>query len=67
MSELRPLHRLFDLSWTDFFQGTAIGVEPEMDLSLKQQFIDLVLIRKGPEPIPRLLPDGSRTWQYTTW
>src|SRR2546423_10190667 len=29
-----------------------------MDLSLKQQFVDLVLIRKGPEPIPRPLPDG---------
>src|SRR6266700_170549 len=29
-----------------------------MDLSLKQQFVDLVLIRKGAEPIPRRLPDG---------
>jgi hypothetical protein len=52
------LHRLFGLSWIDFFQGTTIGVETEMDLSLKQQFIDLVLIRKGPGPIPRPLPDG---------
>ncbi len=58
MSEPRPLHRLFGLSWIDFFQGTAIGVETELDLSLKQQFIDLVLIRRGPEPIPRPLPDG---------
>jgi hypothetical protein len=58
MSEPRPLHRLFGLSWIDFFQGTAIDVETEMDLSLKLQFVDLVLIRKGPEPILRRLPDG---------
>jgi len=58
MSEPRPLHRLFGLSWIDFFQGTAVGVETEMDLSLKQQFIDLVLIHKGPGPIPWRLPDG---------
>jgi hypothetical protein len=49
---------LFGLTWIDFFQGTAIGVETEIDLSLKQQFIDLVLIRKGAGPIPRPLPDG---------
>ena len=58
MSELQPLHRLFGLSWIDFFKGTAIGVETELDLSLKQQFLDLVLIRQGIEPIARPLPDG---------
>jgi hypothetical protein len=58
MSEPRPLHRLFGLSWIDFFQGTDFGVETEMDLSLKQQFVDVVLIRRGPGPIPRPLPDG---------
>jgi hypothetical protein len=58
MSDPRPLHRLFGLSWIDFFQGTAVTVETEMDLSLKQQFLDVVIIRKGPEPIPRPLPDG---------
>jgi hypothetical protein len=58
MSDPRPLHRLFGLSWIDFFQDTAITVEMEMDLSLKQQFLDVVLIRRGPEPIPRSLPDG---------
>lgn len=58
MSNPRPLHRLFGLSWIDFFQGTAITVETEIDLSLKQQFLDVVLIRKGSEPIPRPLPDG---------
>jgi hypothetical protein len=34
-SEPRPLHRLFGLSWIDFFRGTAVGVETEVDLSLK--------------------------------
>src|SRR5947208_2129945 len=58
MSEPRPLHRLFGLCWIDFFQGTTVSVETEMDLSLKQQFIDVVLIRTGPGPIPRPLPDG---------
>ena len=54
----RPLHRLFGLSWIDFFQNTTISVETEIDLSLKQQFLDLVLIRLGGGPIPRPLPDG---------
>ena len=58
MSDPRPLHRLFGLSWIDFFQDTTISVETEIDLSIKQQFLDLVLIRKGREPIPRRLPDG---------
>lgn len=58
MSEPRPLHRLFGLSWIDFFQGTPITVETELDLSLKQQFIDLILIRRGSEPLSRPLPDG---------
>lgn len=58
MSEARPLHRLFGLSWIDFFRGTPIAVETEMDLSLKQQFLDLVIIRRAPGPLPRLLPDG---------
>jgi hypothetical protein len=58
MSDPRPLHRLFGLSWIDFFQGTAVTVETEIDLSLKKQFLDLVIIRKGQEPIGRPLPDG---------
>ncbi len=58
MSEARPLHRLFGLSWIDFLQDTPIGVETELDLSVKQQFIDVILIRKGPGPLPRRLPDG---------
>jgi hypothetical protein len=58
MNDPRPLHRLFGLTWMDFFDGTDIAVEMELDLSLKQQFLDLVLIRKGRGPIPRRMPDG---------
>src|SRR5579875_777717 len=58
MSDPRPWHRLFALSWIDFFQGTNVAVETEIDLSLRQQFLDVVLIRKGREPIPWPLPDG---------
>ena len=58
MSEPRPLHRLFGLTWIDFFEGTAVSVETEIDLSVKQQFLDVALIRRVPEPLPRPLPDG---------
>ena len=58
MSQPTPFHRLFGYSWIDFFEGTDIVVETELDLSLKQQFIDLTVVRKGRTPIPRPLPDG---------
>jgi hypothetical protein len=58
MSEPRPLHRLFSLSWMDYLRETGIDVVAELDLSLKQQLLDLVLIRKQPGPLPRPLPDG---------
>jgi hypothetical protein len=58
MSEPKPWHRLFGTSLVDLFRGLPITVEMEKDLSLKQQLLDVVLIRKGPEPLPRRLPDG---------
>jgi hypothetical protein len=57
MDEQQPWHRLFGLTWADFCEGSALGVEPEPDLSLKQQFLDL-LLRRGPGPLPEPLPDG---------
>lgn len=47
MSERRPIHRLFGLSWMDFLLGTAVIVETELDLSLKWLLLDLVIIRLG--------------------
>jgi hypothetical protein len=42
----------------DFFRGMPVTVEFEKDLSLKQQLLDLILIRKGTEPLKCRLPDG---------
>jgi hypothetical protein len=58
MIEPRPFHRLFGLSWVDFFEGSDVSVEVELDLSMRQQFIDLVITWKGDKPLPRQLPDG---------
>ena len=58
MSEQKPIHQVFGLIWDDFLENSAFAVRREMDLSLKQQLIDLVLIRKGSEPLPGPLPDG---------
>lgn len=66
MSEVSPLHRLFGLSWIDFFQGTSIRVETELDLSLKQQFLDLVIIRGSLNRCRDRCPMASRSWPPTT-
>jgi hypothetical protein len=50
MSEPLPWHRLFGLSWVDFFRGLPVIVELEKDLSLKQQLLDVVIVRKGTAP-----------------
>jgi hypothetical protein len=49
---------LFGLSWTDFFRGLPVTVEPEKDLSHKKQLLDVVLIRKEAGPLDCRLPDG---------
>ena len=51
-------HRLFGLALIDFFTGSPFGVEVEKDLSLKQQLLDVVIIRKQPGEFPVRLPDG---------
>jgi hypothetical protein len=58
MSEPKPWHRLFGLSLVDFFRGMPVSVEFEKDLSLKQQLLDVVIIRKEAAPLPCRLPDG---------
>ncbi len=58
MSEPRPWHRLFGLAWTDFCEGSPMDVQPEVDMSVQQQFADLMLIRQGSGPLPQPLPDG---------
>jgi hypothetical protein len=52
-------HRLFGLFLMDLFTGSPYVVELEKDLSLKQQFLDVVILRKeGPGQLTEELPDG---------
>jgi hypothetical protein len=51
-------HRLFGLFLIDYFTGSPYGVELEKDLSIKQQFLDVVVLRKGPGQFQGQLPDG---------
>ena len=51
-------HKLFGITLTDFFTGTAYTVELEKDLSLKKQFLDVVIIEKKEGQMPDELPDG---------
>ena len=53
-----PWHRLFGLTLTDFFQGSSYAVELEKDLSLKQQLLDVVIIKRQEGKPPPTLPDG---------
>ena len=51
-------HRLFGLALTDFFTNSPFVVELEKDLSLKQQFLDVVILRRQPGEFEGRLPDG---------
>jgi len=51
-------HRLFGITLTDFFTGTAYKVELEKDLSLKQQLLDVVIIEEQQGPKLEDIPDG---------
>ncbi|MDM8535879.1 hypothetical protein QUF70_03925 [Desulfobacterales bacterium HSG17] len=51
-------HRLFGIALTDFFSGTAYKVELEKDLSIKQQFLDVVIIEEHEGMRPEKIPVG---------
>jgi hypothetical protein len=57
-NELRDWHRLFGLLLTDFFTGSPFTVEVERDLSEQQQFLDVVILRRGRGRFAGRLPDG---------
>ena len=42
----------------DFFDGSPFVVNTEVDLSLRKQFLDIVVIRKRNGEFHRPLPDG---------
>jgi len=58
MNSLLPWHRMFGISITDYFTDTSYEVELEKDLSIKQQFLDVVIIKTGKGKPPDELPDG---------
>ncbi len=51
-------HRLFGLLLTDFFTDSPFAVEVERDLSVQQQLLDVVIVRRGRGRFPDRLPDG---------
>jgi hypothetical protein len=55
---LRDWHRLFGLLLTDFFTDSPFAVEIERDLSEQQQFLDVVILRRGRGRFASRLPDG---------
>jgi hypothetical protein len=55
---LRDWHRLFGLLLADFFCGSPFIVEVERDLSQQQQFLDVVILRRGRGRFAGRLPDG---------
>src|SRR5712691_8742228 len=55
---LRDWHRLFGLLLTDFFTGSPFTVEVERDLSAQQQFLDVLILRRGRGRLTVRLPDG---------
>jgi hypothetical protein len=55
---LRQWHRWFGLLLADHLAGTPFSVELEMDLSRKQQLLDVVVIRRHAGSLTRPMPDG---------
>jgi hypothetical protein len=51
-------HRLFGVALSDLFAGSPWVVELEKELSLKQQFLDVVIVRRGSGTFAGRLPDG---------
>jgi hypothetical protein len=55
---LRDWHRLFGLLLTDYFSDSPFIVELERDLSLQQQVLDVVIVRRRRGRFAGRLPDG---------
>lgn len=68
--QVQPWHQLFGLAWIDFFRGTDIQVDTEIDLSQRQQYLDLSVTRKPGAVLPAKMPDGFEnlgTYNLTTF
>jgi hypothetical protein len=55
---LRRWHRLFGVMLADHLAGSAFTVVLEMNLSQKQQLLDVIVVQPGPGKVTRPLPDG---------
>lgn len=51
-------HRLFGLILADYFKDSNYRVELEKDLSIQQEYSDLIVIKKPQGQMPDDLPDG---------
>lgn len=58
MTESTNWHRLFGLILMDFFTDSPFEVLSEKDLSLHQQRLDILILRKRPGGFAERLPDG---------
>jgi hypothetical protein len=56
-----PWHRIFGMALTQYFAGTGWKVDVEVDLSLQQQRLDLVILRRIGPAAPVVWPDGFGT------
>jgi hypothetical protein len=56
--DLRGWHRLFGLLLTDFFTSSPFQVDVERDLSVQQQLLDVVIVRRSRGRSAGRLPDG---------
>lgn len=58
-TDVTDWHRLFGIMLTDLFAGSEWEVDRELDLSIKQQKLDIVVVRRGHgHGTPPMLPDG---------
>jgi hypothetical protein len=55
---LRDWHRLFGAMMTDLFTRSPFVVELERDVSMQQQLLDVVVVRRRPGRFAGRLPDG---------
>jgi hypothetical protein len=60
MLRMVPWYRWFGLLLEDFFTGTAYGVRLEEELSLKRQFLDVLILRWGGWPGAEVAARRSR-------
>ena len=51
-------HRLIGTALRDMSTRSSLEVELEIDLSLRKQLLDIVIIKKGKGKLPKNMPDG---------